>query len=295
MRSAAIIVALTACSTDASTPKPITVDAPAFTLQPGEEKLYCYYTTLPTTEPTGFSRITSSMTPGSHHMIVFEARQPKRPDGTFEECTGFGIESPDGGIPDIPAWLYASQEPEQHLDMPEGVGLASIAAQPILINMHYVNTTDAPIEAHVHVELEPIARGAAYTEAHTYFTFATEIDVPAGATGSAGGSCDVSPDAKFIELSTHSHRYTTSAHVTDGTTPVLETLDWEHATVNRWDAPYFSFQSGKLDYRCDYDNTTSAPLTMGESAVSNEMCMAVGVFFPATNDVLCLNSTPLQL
>src|SRR2546428_74532 len=97
---------VTGCAADTgTTASPITIEPPSFTLQPGAEKFYCYYTTLPTTEATAFTRITSKMTPGSHHMIVFETKTPKRPDGTFEECTGFGIMSPGGGIPDVPAWL----------------------------------------------------------------------------------------------------------------------------------------------------------------------------------------------
>jgi hypothetical protein len=291
----AVLLALAACSDepDAAPGETITIDTPSFMLQPGEEKFYCYYTTLPNAQPTGVHQVSSSMPPGSHHMILLKTRTAQAADGTFAECTNFGMGN--GGLADIPAWLYAAQDPESGITMPEGVGIAVAAHQPVVVNMHYINQTDQPLTANVHVALDTFAAKREYIEAHTFITFNTEIDVPAGAMGSAGGSCTVPDDAQFIMMSTHSHKYTTSARVTDGGAMVLETRDWAHATMTQWDAPYYSFASGKLDYRCDYTNTTNQPLQTGESAISSEMCMAVGVFFPATGDTFCLNSLTLSL
>lgn len=270
----------------------VIIDTPSFTLQPGEEKFYCYYTTLPT-EATGIHRMTSVMPPGSHHMIVFKTQNATQPDGTFGECSNFG--GGGGGIADIPVWLYATQTPEGEFTMPDGVGITVAAAQPVIVNMHYINQTEAPITANVHLELEPFVANAVFIEAHAFITYNDEISIPPGATGSVSGSCNVPADVQFVSLTTHSHKYTTSAHVMDGDTMVLETLDWEHATVERFDRPYYQFSSSTLDYNCQYHNTTNMTIQTGESAIANEMCMAVGVFFPATGDVLCLNSLTLNL
>jgi hypothetical protein len=297
MRVAALslLVAFTACTDDSGVGpgERITIETPSFVLQPGEEKFYCYHTTLPNAEPTGIHQMSSRMPPGSHHMIVYKMRTAKAPDGTLEECVDFGMG--DGGLADIPIWLYAAQEPESDFTMPEGVGMAIGANQPVIVNMHYINQSDEPLTANVHVDLDAYAPGRKFTEAHSYITFNTEIDVAPGATGSAGGTCDVAPGSKFISMSTHSHKYTTSARVHDGDRMVLETRDWAHATLERWPAPHFTFESGKLDYRCEYTNTTNERLTTGESAIANEMCMAVGVFFPATGDTFCLNSFTITL
>lgn len=271
----------------------ITIDTPSFVLQPGEEKFYCYYTTLPNTEAIGAHRFTSSMPAGSHHMIVFKTKKAMAPDGTFAECDNFGMG--DGGIADVPVWLYASQNPEGELTMPEGVGVAIGASQTVIVNLHYVNTTDAPITAQVHIDIETFAPKQTFIEAHAMITFNTQIDVPPNSMGSAGGSCDVDSEWQFITMSTHSHKYTVNAQVHDGPNMVLETLDWAHATLGRWDSPYLKFSSGKLDYRCTYHNTLSVPLETGESAINNEMCMAVGLYFPANGDTFCLNSLTVTL
>jgi hypothetical protein len=293
--SLALASTLAACSDapESTVGETITIDTPSFTLQPGDEKFYCYYTTLPNAEATGIHRMASSMTPGSHHMIVFKTRTPQMPDGTFAECQNFGMGS--GGLANIPVWLYAAQNPEVQYTMPDDVGISIAPSQPVLVNMHYINLSDQPITANVHIDLEAYKPTHTFTQAHTYVTFNTEIDVPAGAQGSAGGTCDVSPDAKFLFMTTHSHKYTTRAQVLDGDTMVLETRDWAHATVESWGSPYYSFASGKLGYRCDYNNTTTEPLRTGESAIANEMCMAAGVYFPAHGDTFCINSLTLAL
>jgi hypothetical protein len=295
MRAAALslMLALTACSDDPMSDETITIDTPSFTLQPGEEKFYCYYTTLTNAEATGIHKMSSRMPPGSHHMIVFKTRTAKEPDGTFAECENFGMGA--GGLTDIPVWLFAAQEPEVDFTMPDDVGIAVAANQPVIVNMHYINQSDVPLTANVHIELDAFKPSFSFTRAHAYITFNSQIDVPAGAMGSAGGSCEVPAGAQFVLMSTHSHKYTTSAQVRDGDAMVIETTDWAHATVGSWRAPYYSFASGKLDYRCEYTNTTDQPLRTGESAIANEMCMAVGVYFPAHGDTFCLNSFTITL
>jgi hypothetical protein len=296
MRVAALsmLLALAACGDDpAVTGETIAIDTPSFMLQPGEEKFYCYYTTLPIAEPTGIYEVRSSMPPGSHHMIVFKTRTAKMPDGTLLECENFGMG--DGGLADLPVWLYAAQDPETTFTMPDDVGIAVAANQAVIVNMHYVNLADTPLTANVHVEFVPYVAGHAYTEAHTFVTFNTEINVPAGQRGSAGGSCSVPAGSKFVSMTTHSHKYTMNARIHDGADLVLETLDWAHATVKQWDAPYYTFASGKVDYRCEYNNTTDQPLVTGESAVANEMCMAGGLYFPGRGDTYCLNSFSITL
>jgi copper type II ascorbate-dependent monooxygenase-like protein len=271
-----------------------TISVPEFTLQPGEEKFYCYYTTLPVTADTGVKAYTSDMTPGSHHMILFFLPAATQPDGTLAECASFG--GGGGGLATIPIFAYASQAPHAEQQMPDGVGVALAAQQPVLVNMHYFNITDQPIVAKVAIDVHTYKPETTYTPAHAYVTFNTQIAIPPQKAAAAEGTCDVPANANFILMSTHSHRYTTSARVLDGSNLVLETKDYEHAAVASWtSAPFQQFASGKLTYHCDYYNPTSTTITVGESALTSEMCMAAGYFFPATSDQYCLNSTVLSL
>jgi hypothetical protein len=297
MMKTLLAVVVAACGTDTPPQPPgenvYSIAVPDFTLQPGDEKFYCYYTTLPVAADTGVSSYASTMTPGSHHMILFFMPQPTEPDGTLTECQSFGTGS---SLTSIPIFAYATQEPESTQLMPDGVGVALAANQPVMVNMHYFNVTDQPITASVHIDVHTYAPEVTFTPAHAFVTFASKIDIPPNSAGSAGGTCATPADANFIFMSTHSHRYTTDAQVLDGGDVVVDTTDWAHATIEKWLAPpYRQFASGALTYRCDYYNATSATVTVGESALTNEMCMAAGYFFPADRDIYCLDNSVISL
>ena len=66
--------------------------------------------------------------------------------------------------------------------------------------------------------------------------------------------------------------------------------DWEHPGAKTWmSTPFYSFASGKLTYECTYNNTTNRTILTGDSAQTDEMCMAVGYFFPADNAKWCFD------
>ena len=51
-----------------------------------------------------------------------------------------------------------------------------------------------------------------------------------------------------------------------------------------WNAPNFLTvkQGDSFSYSCSYANTGSSAVLVGETAASNEMCMAIGYYFPAS-------------
>ena len=292
MRHIHLLFAVAACTTSDTAEPPSsthTIETPEFTLAPGEEKTLCYFTTLPTDEPVAVSRYRSSMAPGSHHLIVYTTRTQTQPDGTLGECAS------GPGQADPMVWAYGAQQPEFTTQFPDGVGVMLAARQPLVVQLHYLNTTDAPIEARATFAVDTLPPDARFEPANAFFTFNTQIDVPPGGTASVSGSCAVPAGAKFFLMSTHSHRFTTRVQVRDGGTMVLETTDWEHPALGAWPAPYQTFASGKLDYRCDYLNMTDQRVTTGDSALTEEMCMAVGYFFPTERPVPCIDSRVISL
>jgi hypothetical protein len=122
---------------------------------------------------------------------------------------------------------------------------------------------------------------------------------PANPTeGSVEGTCDVPLEAggkpaKFYTLSTHSHRQSVHTYIKNGADMVFESTNWDSPGAATWStSPFFSFTSGSLTYQCDYLNPTSTTIETGDSAETQEMCMAIGYYFPATGPGhFCLNST----
>jgi hypothetical protein len=260
------------------------------TIAAGEEVTYCYYTTIPLTAEAGVYKWESHMTPGSHHLILYATSTQWMPDGTMEkDCSGFS-----GGA-DIPAWTYASQNEDTSFTMPTGVGMTIAAGQHVFVQMHYLNTTDAPIVAHVTINGSTFPDGMQYTKAAAFVTYDSQISIPAMSTGSAERVCNVPAGAKFFLMSTHAHKHSTHTEVRDGSSMVFQSNDWEHPGAQQWTTdPFFSFASGKLTIHCDYQNDTGSTIVAGPSAQTNEMCMASGYFFPATGPKFCLNGTNIN-
>jgi len=252
---------------------------PEIVLAPGDEKTYCYYTSVPIDAAVGVKRWESQMTQGSHHLIVFFTGDSAVPDGTLTEQCG----SAGGG----PIWTYASQSPHQEAIMPAGVGMRVGARQKLFVQMHYLNASTQELRAHVAVNGHTYGSDESYIPAAAYVTYDTRIDIAPHSEGSTEGTCAVPADVDFFTLSTHSHHFSTHTEVRDGDSMVFQSEDWEHPGTVDWGAPsFYRFQSS-LTYRCEYQNNTDDPVTEGDSARTNEMCMAVGYMFPAEQPVFC--------
>ncbi|HEY4241129.1 MAG TPA: hypothetical protein VGM88_15005 [Kofleriaceae bacterium] len=274
-----------AAATDLAPPaQGFQIKTPEITIPGNTEILYCYYFKMPVTAEAGVKEWQSKMSPGSHHMILYFTQTEAQPEGTIDQC---GSMDPSN----LPVWTYAAQQEDFSQAMPDGVGMPVPAAQPAFIQMHYLNTTDAAITVHVTLNGNTFAATDSYTHAAAFVTYNTRIDVPPNSFGSAQGSCDVPGDVQFFTLSTHAHQHATETKVGDGDTVLFDSTDWAHPGSMDWASPYYTFTSGKLDYQCDYYNSTTADVTTGPSAQTDEMCMAIGYFFPATAPIKCINST----
>jgi hypothetical protein len=264
---------------------------PEMTFAPGAEETWCYFTTIDAGRDMGIKRWQSRMTAGSHHMIMYfyDGALPVAEGTLTRDCNITG----GGGIP--PTWTYASSQVDGNSYMPDGVGMTVKASQAAVVQMHYFNSSDSELVAHVTINGHAYAEGTAYQKASPYITFNTQINVPPGQDSSVTGTCAVPSGAKFFLMSTHTHRFGTLTRVSDGSQMILESTDWEHPeTLEQTDAPFLEFQNS-LTYHCEYHNFTNQTVTTGDSAETDEMCMAVGYFFPATGPVFCLNSLVVPL
>ncbi|HEX2689619.1 MAG TPA: hypothetical protein VHN14_23535 [Kofleriaceae bacterium] len=276
------------------------VISPDVTIMPGQEITYCYYFHTPNTEKMVIKKWASAMTPGSHHMILYAAASDEMPPGTISSaaCGGFAGTN-------APRWTYSAQTPTNELALPtdDGTGLPlgqEIApGTPAYFQMHYLNATDAPLHAHVILNAEAYEAGVPYTRTEAYVTYNASINIPPHATGVvASMTCSVPTNTKFWLVSTHAHQQAIKTDVKDGTSTstatVFTSTDWEHPGAAMWmNSPFYTFSTNKLTYECTYNNTgPNANMTVvdGPSAVTNEMCMATGYYFPATKPLLCLNN-----
>jgi hypothetical protein len=107
----------------------------------------------------------------------------------------------------------------------------------------------------------------------------------------------VSSDAKFYVMTTYTHKQGVHTFVKDGATTVFDSMNWAHPGTKDWSSsPFYSFTSGKLSYQCEYVNPNNYRIQYGDDTATQEMCMAIGYYFPAIpeNGHFCLNSFMLN-
>jgi hypothetical protein len=311
-----LVTMLAACGSDGgtggddtmTTPDASDVDPPTrgfqviskeITIMPGQEITYCYYFRTPNTEAMAINKWKSVMTPGSHHMIMFTTPTEVMPEGTISASNcGFGG---GGNASNIPVWTYAAQTANAEVALPGDDGAGMPLAQdiapntPAFFQMHYLNPSDTPIQVHVTLNAEALPAGATYTKTAAYITYNNAISIPPGANNlTTTKTCNTPPNTKFWMMSTHAHKQAIKTTVKNGmpasTEIAFESTDWEHPGAKSWAAtPFYSFAANqnKLTFECTYNNPTDRTITSGDSAATDEMCMATGYFFPATKPVTC--------
>ncbi len=262
----------------------VQISTPMFEVPPGAEKFACYHTEIPVDGPINVHYYESVMAAGSHHFILYKTDNDATPVGTMDQ---------NGCITGFQSWIYSSAQPHIDLQIPEGVAFALGSRQRIAFDMHYINTTQQTLQAHV--TLNVIFAQGEFQQAAPLISYNTGIFIPPNGTQTVEGDCTPGPGAKFFYMLTHEHRRGTMATISrlmaDGSMgeTLVSSPDWEVPMERKWiTEPFMTFQPGeKLHYRCDYQNDLPQVVTTGPSADTNEMCMAITYYFPASAGGSC--------
>jgi hypothetical protein len=99
---------------------------PDVTLAPGQELTSCSYFHTPNTEPLAIKRWSSSMTPGSHHLVLSTTASDVQPPGTVSEV-GCGA----AGAGNLPRWVYSARSAAAELALPADDGAGRPLGQEI--------------------------------------------------------------------------------------------------------------------------------------------------------------------
>jgi len=303
MKSLAIVLSALALAagacTDPGDPLPDPPSEPQLelhlkaTIDPGAEREYCQFVTVPETWVT---RDAVDFTAGSHHVLVYQtpyASIPTHKDDGTPVDTGGVFDCSDGVTH---GWSVTkvvggsqNQSGDSILAFPEGVGIR--IGGVMLMNVHYRNGSDEPLEADARVVFDTIAADRIVDEGDVLFLYNPLISVPPGRTARARWRCPVYQDITIANAQSHMHArgFAYEARVDDGA-PFYVNDRWEGVPVERYDA--LTVKAGsKLDYHCDYRNTGDTPIYQGPRT-TDEMCMLVGSYYPADpRTSRCLDET----
>ncbi len=270
------------------------------TVQPGQENTQCIQARLSNTAPIKVHNMHNVLMTGSHHLIVY------RDDTTLDEssqpfnCEPFtGALNPSGMV----APIMITQRSDDALYMPEGVAYTLAANQMMRVEMHYINTTEAPIEVSAVVELYAAPEGTIREEANILFIGSPDIDIAPNAMATleqvftpSRAQLDLT-EAKFFAITGHTHKLGTRMTVDldpagGGARTSIYAPDpflWsEPETVTH--APEFKVpDNAGFRFTCDYVNTTGQRIGFGESA-NDEMCFFWAYYYPSQGSHVCFHT-----
>jgi hypothetical protein len=262
----------------------------------------CYYFRTPNTQTVAINRWASEMSPFARELRVFVVRDEAgqavdvQPPGTLSSvnCSIFG-NSPSTALPE---WVYDAHAATDALALPADDGFGKPLAielgprSAMFFKIHLVNPGVDPVTARVTLHAEALAPGVAYTKSATFFTYANSLQIPGDSIDHVESrTCSTPTGVRFWRWTTHTHARSTRTAIEDAGSLVFESFDGSNPGAVTFGAPsFFSFSTDRITYECTYTHPGNNTIVSGENRGTDEQCMAVGFFFPATRPRLCLSN-----
>lgn len=258
-------------------------------LPAGVEAEFCQFVLAPA-EGMYINRDEVRYTAGSHHFLLYETAYTEIPtakdDGTPVDTSGV-FDCSDGATNgwSVTRLVGGSQNAagDSMVDLPPGVAIPVTPGRVLLMNAHYINTTDQPLDTEVRINLHTLAESEVEEYGDILFLYNPFIKVTAGGSASARMRCPVHHDITIMNVQSHMHaRGVDYAASVDGGEPFYTNDLWADVP-----AKSFADQGGlvvpagaMLDYECFYQNPEARDVYQGPRS-TDEMCMLIGSYYPA--------------
>ena len=260
------------------------IKTPDYTLAAGEEKYLCYSVQLAEADDVAITAFQSYTSDQVHHMEVFQALAAETPglnpcDGTFK-------------LTWLP--LFGGGKNAGGLQLPDGAGFKLPKDAQLLVQIHLLNATQAPVTQHIVVNMDYAADATTVTPAGIFAFGSMSIDLPSGAANTqVTSSCTLPLNMNVFAAQPHMHYLGTKLEFQLGASetaaPVVYKRDpWQFGgqPIDKLVTNMTAGQFGKVT--CTYDNTTDHDVKYGEST-SDEMCYLVLFYTPFDRLNGCVN------
>ena len=260
--------------------------------QPGTEIWKCNVTDLPSKGYLDVNRVESIQNDSVHHMDLM-AIQLAAPDLAARRVR---LRRPLQAVPGADGQgilIYASQQAEQQILLPEGTVAELLPRMRVMHEIHYVNTTEEPVNAFSKIN------AYAYAPEHVLQTIwggavrDTDITVPAGAMGHIEWTrCTMNADVDVLFLSSHTHALAekTVIRTFNGASTgdiMYSNTDWHAPPLqDHTVAPIHVPAGSGFEFECHYNNRGSSDVHWGFAA-SDEMCQIALVYTPGETSRKC--------
>jgi hypothetical protein len=249
----------------------VTLQSESFKVPAGGEVFMCQDFKNPFGNvDTDVQAFESHMSPGSHHLLFFY--KANATDTAITPCSGLEF-SPTP---------YGAQSPDAMVEYPAGIGALVKGTQGFHLNMHYVNASANELNAQVTMILHKAAAGTVTQHAGLFFfNNVTGVSVPPGMQKTLTASCTFKKDVNLLYATAHMHKFSLSMTASANGNTIYTTDSWDAAPLQKFDPAIALAAGSTVTWSSIIDNTSGNYLTFGESAMTNEMSIFDGQYYPA--------------
>jgi hypothetical protein len=262
------------------------------TLQPGESGMWIQWVAAPFDRDRNVVDLTGHQGKGGHHAVLYTTTEIQ-PIGTTrvfanEDQTAMHFVGGVGG------------ETGGALKLPAGVVFRLPAGRALVLQTHYINTTDKPIQGTSSVDVKYGDPSPNDTVASFFVHTPRGVNVPPRSDSKLDSTCVLAKDLRMLMFTNHMHEMgaavtTTLAEAGGAPTVLKEDKAWNPEwafnpdyTRTAPDAPIVLRAGATISTHCEWHNT-------GDKALESpdEMCIFLG-FFLGDKDVTCLSGTWME-
>lgn len=279
------VAMLAACTTDNGT-TPLSPPPPpngqqlattAYTLQPGQEKYYCWTFRSPS-EAEAITKVEPISGKLVHHLVLFSTTQAE-PDGFFE-------------CPQLVKlnWrpIWAEGTGGNPLAVPDGVGFEVPANTQYLVQFHLLNATDNPVTERSGLNLTYADDPASLMPAGLFALGSLSLDIPANQSDfTQTTSCNADKTIHAFAAFPHMHQLGTKLELDANGQMAYKIDPWVFGNQPMDPVSFDITQGEPLSATCHWNNTTGHDVKFGEST-NDEMCFMVLFAYPLSDADGCV-------
>ncbi len=259
---------------------------------PNTENTQCIVVPLGNVGSIHVGQIHDLLGTASHHMILYKVAAQATQATPFD-CQPFqGALDPSAGNP-----LIISQKKDDTLTLPQDVAFTLDPNQMVRLEMHYINANPTDTVTLVTTSTLTTIPDADYKyDASFLFIGDPEISIPAQSQYTTGSQYFALPSqydsSNFFAITGHEHHLGTEVQIwsatgsTDPGSLIYTSTSWSDPPVTTFSPALHIPSGGGFKFQCNWDNTTSATVSFGESA-NDEMCFFWAYYWPSQGASVC--------
>jgi hypothetical protein len=236
----------------------------------------CHVFKLGNDAPVDIDRINVQFAPGSHHVHIYRSDTPD-PDGVHDCWAGI----------DWNRWHLVLGVQTQAMDwkLPDQLTIPFDAHQQLLVQVHWLNTADEPIERNVQLSFHATDESRAHVG--TMFGVNKQTAMAPHERKVIKQWCPLPAGASLLAMMGHYHglgtKYAIDARKQGEPTgtPLYSALDEQTFQFKTYEPAFAVPADTGLQFECEFLNTRDIPITWGADTRLSEHCNMSAYYYPA--------------